>query len=740
MAQIENFTAGQTHDPVDSFVGSINDPDEQQVTEHQLDTSEAIQRHKMLYDFFTLELARQADNRFQMGVDADYYDHMQWTREDADELEERGQVPRVYNKIKSAIDWILGTEKRTRIDWKILARRKDGEKSATSKTELMKYITDANRQQYARSRAFNDAIKVGVGWLEESVFDNDDGEPLYLGWETWRNMLWDSVNPAMDISEGRYVFRAKWCDIDVAATWFPERKDMLNRAAVEGYDYSNASDDTDDAMESSEAAAMDYAIAGAATTRKRRRVRLIEAWYKIPQRVKVLKGDSDHILRGELYNESDPKQKEAIDGGLVSIAERVKMVTRLAVMCKHGLLFDGPSPYKHNKFPFTAVWCYRRDRDNLPYGVIRGLRDPQDDLNKRISKSLAILSTNKTIMEKGAVDDLDEFAKEVARPDAIIVKNKGKALDINVDRDLAPAHLEFAQMDMKMIQDVSGVTDENMGRQTNATSGKAIIARQDQGAMATAEPFDNLRLASQLSGEKTLSLSEQFYSAEKIIRLLGAKGKVEFKTINDPNLPESFIGAYKADYIVAEQDFRDSMRIAAQEQLLEMIAGLPEQVALALLDIAVDMMDLGPQKEELIKRIRKINGQVDPDQEQTPEELQAQEQAAAEQAEQMELAKRGAMAQVGLAEAQVAKTQAETMQIQANAQQAAMANDPAMQQQKMHMDQEQAHRASLIQAHTAIEKAKLDARTKLRGAEIATMAKATMAEQQEAAQQLPTNQ
>lgn len=738
MAQIENFSAGQTHDPVDSFVGSIASPDDNLTTEHQLDSTESCERHKMLYDFFTLELARQSDNRFQMGIDADYYDHMQWTRDDADELEERGQVPRVYNKIKSAIDWILGTEKRTRIDWKILARRKDGEKSATSKTELMKYIADANRQQYARSRAFNDCIKAGVGWLEECVFDNDDGEPLYLGWESWRNMLWDSVNPSFDISDGRYVFRVKWVDIDVAATWFPDRKDLISRCAVDGYDYSNASDDTDDAMESSEAAAMDYAISGSVTTRKRRRVRVIEAWYKIPQRVKVIKASADHVLKGEIYNDQDPAHKEAVAGGLVSVAERVRMVTRLAVLCRHGLLFDAPSPYKHNKFPFTAVWCYRRDRDNLPYGVIRGLRDPQDDLNKRISKSLAILSTNKTIMEKGAVDDLEDFAREVARPDAIIVKNKGKALDINVDRDLAPAHLEFAQMDMKMIQDVSGVTDENMGRESNATSGKAIIARQDQGAMATAEPFDNLRLASQVSGEKTLALSEQFYREEKIIRLIGPKGNVEFKTINDPSLPESWIAASKADYIVAEQDFRDSMRIAAQEQLGEMIAGLPPEVAIALLDIAVDMMDLGPQKDELLKRIRKINGQVDPDAEATPEELQAQQSAMQAQQAQQELAQRGMAAQVGLTEAQVAKTQAETVLIQANAQQAAAAADPMLQQQKMQMEQDQAHRQSLIQAHTAIENAKTAARTKLRSAEIATLAKASAAEQQEAAQQQPS--
>jgi hypothetical protein len=294
-------------------------------------------------------------------------------------------------------------------------------------------------------------------------------------------------------------------------------------------------------------------------------------------------------------------------------------------------------------------------------------------------------------------------------------------------------------MDMKMIQDASGVTDENMGRETNATSGKAIIARQDQGAMATAELFDNLRLASQISGEKTLALSEQFYRDEKIIRILGNKGQVEFKMINDPNLPQSWIAAHKADFIVSEQDFRDSMRIAAQEQLAEMVSSMPEQIGLALLDVVVDMMDLGPQKDELLKRIRKINGQVDPDQEMTPEEQQAQ-QAAAEQAQaQQELAQRGMAAEVALKEAQVDKTRAETEQIGANIQAQSMQADPHAQMQmqmqadmqKHGMTLEQQHRNALIQAHTAIEKARMDAKQRARAAEIATLSKATAAEQAE---------
>ena len=63
---------------------------------------------------------------------------MQWTQEDAQALIERGQAPLVFNEVKPTIDWIIGTERRTRVDYKILPREKDDEALAEIKTKLMK--------------------------------------------------------------------------------------------------------------------------------------------------------------------------------------------------------------------------------------------------------------------------------------------------------------------------------------------------------------------------------------------------------------------------------------------------------------------------------------------------------------------------------------------------------------------------------------------------------------------------
>src|SRR5690606_20931754 len=143
-------------------------------------------------------------------------------------------------------------------------------------------------------------------------------------------------------------------------------------------------------------------------------VRLIEGWIRRPIKVKQLYGGE---FRGEVFDQYSAGHNEAVRAGESVVVEKVMMRMHVCIFTSSGMLYCGESPYRHNKFPFTPIWCYRRDRDGLPYGMIRGMRDIQYDINKRAAKALHILSTNKVVMDEGAVEDIDEFKEEVARPD-----------------------------------------------------------------------------------------------------------------------------------------------------------------------------------------------------------------------------------------------------------------------------------------------------------------------------------
>ena len=619
-----------------------------------LDHPDMVARYARLLGIFQDELARQADNRQQQARDEDFYDGIQWREQDAAALRERGQVPLVYNVIATSINWIIGTEKRGRTDYKILPRRKEAGTAANRKTQLMKYLSDINRSSFHRSRAFEDCTKVGIGWMEEGLQQPEDGEPVYDRYESWRNILWDSACTEPDLSDGRYLFRFKWLDLDVAEAMFPERVGLLRMCARAANDWE-IDDFGDDASDSQERLNETSHYRNAVTTFKRERVRIIEAWHKVNEDVEKMRGGD---FNGEIYNPNDPAPGHQADidenrGYPVTIPRAMRM--RVSIFCVGGMLWDGPSPYRHNSYPFTPIWCYRRGRDKLPYGVIRNLRDMQEDINKRASKALHIISTNKTIMDEGAVDDLDEFREEVARPDAVIVKKQGKELVINVDRELAPAHLQMMSQAIGMIQQVSGVTDENLGRQTNASSGKAITARQEQGGLATALIFDNLRFAVQVHGEKLLSAIEQFYSEEKQFRITNMRNTPEYITINDGD-PDNDIIRTKADFVIGEEDWRNTIRQAQNEELfalLQQLAPVAPQLALVMMDLLVEGMDIA-SREELVKRIRQVTGMRDPDAEEpTPEEIAA-EQAKQQQAE---IQQRAQMAEIAKTEADAALKQ-----------------------------------------------------------------------------------
>lgn len=647
---------------------------EEDEAEHELDSAANEELHRRLLAYYRQEIDRQEENRGEMATDADFYDHIQYTEEDAATLRERGQAPLVYNVIAQSVNWIIGTEKRGRIDFKVLPRGKEDAKPAEQKTALLKYLADVNRTPFHRSRAFEDAAKVGVGWLEDGVQDDDDGEPLYSRYESWRNVLWDSASTELDLSDARYVTRTKWVDVDVAQSLFPERADLIDRSAAEesAYGTDGIGRDADEPMDEQEHH-LDFRIDGMTDPGyHRRRVRLIEVWFRKPMRREM-------IVRGQFGGEAfDPEHEgmvAAVEAGQSVVANKLTMRMHIAVMTTKGLLYVDESPYKHNKYPFTPIWCYRRDRDQMPYGVIRGMRDIQEDINKRASKALFVLSTNKVIMDEGAVADINELAEEVARPDGIIVKRPNKLLEINADRELAPAHLDLMGRNIAMIQQVSGVTDELMGRETNAQSGKAVEARQEQGMMSTAKLFDNLRFATQIQGENQLSLVEQYFTDHKVFRITNQRGTADFVEVND-GLPEHDIHATKADFIISEDEWRATMRQAQAEQLMEMVTRLPPEVAIVMMDLIVEAMDI-PNRDEIVKRIRQVTGQRDPDAtELSPEEQQAMAEAQYQkqmQKQMLEAELRKQLAEAGKTEAEARKTAAELADVNMDAHQTALA-------------------------------------------------------------------
>lgn len=615
-------------------------------------SQEEIKKHTRLYGWFETEMRRQAHNRFQMAMDEDYYDNEQWQADEKVELKARGQAATVYNETKPMIDWLIGVERRTRTDFTIIAADDtlEADEDAKTKTKLLKYISGANRLEFERSNAADDCFKAGLGWMEIGISPDPEDEPIYSRSESWRNMLYDSLGSRTDLEDSRYLFRFRILDLDIAIAYFPEKEAQLRASVINGdegtylewFNGRPTSEYGDVGTLPSKYSSYD---GDAWLKNERERVMLIEGWCKEPTTETTGKGTS------------------AID------RVRMKMQTTIFT-CKH-IILDAPSPYKHNKYPFVPLWCYRRKKDNAPYGAIRSIRGPQDSLNKRHSKALHILSTNQVIAEVDAfhndIMSAEEAREELAAPDGFVLLDKGGLNKIKQFRenDVAQGHLQLAQYDAEIIRNASGITSENLGRDSNATSGIAIQKKAEQGGHLTAGIFDNLLFARQLEGELMLSLIEQFYNEPKIVSIAGERKKREYVRINevDPTTGQKLndITARKAQFIIGEQAWKQSLQQAAFEsimQLLTQLAPTAPQVVTALLDTVFEMADI-PNKQIILQRIRQVTGMQDPDEPPTPEQQAAKEQ-------QDKLAKAQQDAQIAQLHAEVTKANAQGEQLDAD--------------------------------------------------------------------------
>ena len=625
------------------------------------------------HGLYQRELDLQAVARTERAIDVAFYDGDQFTDEELEEYEARNQTPRVFNEIKPTVDWLLGGERRIRTDWAVLPRTEDDSEASIRKSKLAKYIDDINNARWHRSEAYGDMTKNGEGWIAVEYLPNQDGDfQIMLQHEHWRYMLADSKSRRRDMTDMQYLWRVKVIDLHTLINHFPDKKSEL----------INLSDD----MGVLEDELLDEALVSVDPSDKNRQIRtgslsftqsagdrdgvkVYEMWYRQSEKVKLLRGEGS--FNNQPYDEKNEDHQVLTQHYGFQVAEVTRQQMYCAMYTDDTVLYRQKSPYKHNRFPFVRRYAYLKDREGTPYGVIRSVRDPQSDLNIRRNKALFMLSSVRVIMDEGAVESKEALAEEIARWDAIIEKKNGKELKVEEGSDRANQQLNVGEQNSAYIRQISGVTGENRGMDTNATSGIAIQARQEQGTVISTVLTDMHSLGRKLEGELVLSLIEQFYDKPFQFRITAdnLKDKVEFAKINDEAEPETNITKTQSDFVVAERDYRTTMRQALSEQMLSsagVIAqhtGKPD-LAVAMLTAAIELQDL-PDKDRLIDGLRKASGmppmnETEEDREKREQqEQQAQQQQAQQQQAALELEMKERGAKIAELEARAAKTMLE---------------------------------------------------------------------------------
>lgn len=416
-------------------------------------------------------------------IDRDYYDGNQFTKEELKKFKDRNQPPIVVNRIKPKVDWLAGMERQQRTMPKAYPRNPEhDEDSANAATDALKYVCDKNDFDQTRSGIFENMSVEGEGCAEVVVENRDGNAEIVINYIPWDRFFVDPHSRRRGRYDAMYCGAVRWADSSDLEAEYPDKKDALN-SVISDAGQGVAGNVYDDQPQQRW------------VDSQRKRIRVVEIWWKEP---------------GTVYR---------------------------AVFTKSGMLEEATeSPYKDSEG--RAVWPYEFatafiDRQGNTYGLVRQLRPIQDEINKRRSKLLHILNTNRIITEKGAVADINEARNQMARPDGVVEVTPGMRFEVANTLQLGEVHFQLLA-ESKAEIDAVGPNAALSGKGQQDMSGRALQSRQQSGFIELGPMFDERTRFTRAVMRKVWDCVKQYWTAPMWVRVTDDERNIKFVGLNQP--------------------------------------------------------------------------------------------------------------------------------------------------------------------------------------------------------------
>tara|TARA_B100000508_G_scaffold20837_1_gene14208 strand:+ start:877 stop:3060 length:2184 start_codon:yes stop_codon:yes gene_type:complete len=591
-----------------------------------------------------------------------YYQGEQWDSSDIAALDAEGRPALTINTILPTINTVLGEQVNRRADIRFKPRRGAEQETADTLTKLFSQIADNNKLDWVEQQVFTDGLIMdGRGYFDVRIdfSDNMQGEVRITAKDPL-DIILDPDAKEYDSTTWNEVFETKWMTLDeIEELYGKEQADKLLFIAENGQTYGRDSveyyetrygdtDDTDDYI-------------GTSTTgygdeyRSVKALRVIERQYKKLHRIDCFVDKQNGDMRPVPENWSAAKTKKFAKQYDLDLYSKMKKRVRWTVTCDKVVLFDDWSPYDE----FTIVPYFAYFRRGRPFGMVRNLLSPQEQLNKVASQELHIVNTTANsgwLVESGSltsmqVEDLEEHGAETG---LVLEYNRGSTPPGKIQPNQIPTGLDRISLKAaNNIKEISGINDSMLGTDSAEVSGVAIQAKQNRGIVMIQVPLDNLKKTRLYLAEKVLNIIQQYYTEERVIMIANGEASDEMEQnemmvinqqVGDQIINDITIGEY--DVVVNTTPARDSFDEVQFAEALNL-----RQVGVAIPDDAIVQYSNLNDKTELARRIRTLTGQEPPSPEQQ-QLLQIQQQFQFQQL-QLEIAKLEAEVQKLQSEAQV---------------------------------------------------------------------------------------
>lgn len=458
-----------------------------------------------------------------------YYDSEQWTPEEIAKLHKQKQAATVINRIKPKMDGLMGMERVNKTTAKAYPRTPKHQGGAQAATESIRYVLQNNLYSDTRSSCWDNIVVEGTCGAEVVVTEKGDDFRITIRHLMWDRLIYDPYSRRKDFSDARYLGQVVWMDYDEALAMYPGTEDVLeNTIGSNGTTYDDKPRWADNT---------------------RNRVKIVELYYR-------KNGDVHYacFTRGGYLKE--PKK----------------------------------SPYvteeNETEWPYEFASAFVT-RDGVRYGAVRQLTDIQDEINKRRSKALHLMSVRQVRWERGAVEDINKARAELAKPDGVLETTPGMEFEILKTGDMAGAQFNLLTEAKQEIDAVS-YSAAAAGKETRTMSGVALRSREMASQTELAPMFDVLKNLDVRIYRKVWNRIRQYWTAEKWIRVTDDENNLKFVGLNKPQTAGELLLQKAQEQGLPPDQIQMLQQRVAQDPSMQEIVGTENDIAELDVDIIID--------------------------------------------------------------------------------------------------------------------------------------------------------
>lgn len=425
-----------------------------------------------------------------------------------------------FNRIRRIISMIEGHQRKNRKSTIIVPQENGDEETADQYTKLMLWSDQQDNVLETISEAFLGALITGMSFLQVWIDYSRDpiNGDIRIDNKPYNYVLMDPFFRKGDMSDCNEMWIRTYVNKRQCYNLLPGQEDKIDSLQASGYRDGK------------------FQFTPESYNFNIQNLFAYDEYYYKDYRKQTLLVDTETGETTEWNGTTeDLKMFLMFSPTLTTVVSDIPTV-KVAIVVQGKVFYNDVNPMGIDTFPIVPVFGYYTPE--LPYypwriqGVTRGLRDAQFLYNHRKILELDILESQLNsgyIVKEDTVINTKDLYK-TGQGQVLTLKNEAQMTDIQQIQapQIPPSMLQVSEMMANEIQQISGVSEENLGTSVQDVAGFLSMLRQNAGLTSLQRLFDQLDRSQRILGKLRLNIMQNNWTPGKVMRIIGEQPAPQF--------------------------------------------------------------------------------------------------------------------------------------------------------------------------------------------------------------------